>query len=106
MCDCHPIQTDIPRDQLRILEQTLHQCEEQYRRFAIDECDMDEENVAAKIKQARSAPQKNKRLQCIHEAHKALVKRKRQWVLPPNSKRRRRDRKALVKPNERGMHTN
>ena len=33
-----------------------------YRRFAID-----------KIEQARSAPQKSKRLQAIHEAHAAVV---------------------------------
>ena len=37
-----------------------------YRRFAIDEC-------GTKIKQARSAPQKSKRLQAIHEAHVAVV---------------------------------
>ena len=44
-----------------------------YRRFAIDECGMDEDNVVAKIEQARSAPQKSKRLQAIHEAHVAVV---------------------------------
>ena len=44
-----------------------------YRRFAIDECGVDEEHVVAKIKQARSAPQKSKRLQAIHEAHVAVV---------------------------------
>ena len=65
---------DIPHDQLRILEQTLQHCEEQYRRCAIDECGVEEEDVVAKIKQARSAPQKVARLQCIHEAYKALMK--------------------------------
>ena len=34
---------------------------------------MDQESVVANIKKARSAPQKNKRLQAIHEAHKAVV---------------------------------
>ena len=47
--------------------------EAEYRRFAIDECDMEEEHVVSKIKQARSAPQKNKRLQAIHEAHAAVM---------------------------------
>ena len=34
---------------------------------------MDHENAVANIKKARSAPQKNKRLQAIHEAHVALL---------------------------------
>ena len=44
-----------------------------YRRFAIDECDMEEEHFVAKIEQARSGPQKNKRLQAIYQAHAAVV---------------------------------
>ena len=55
-------------------EEELHIAEEEYRRFAIDECDVDEETVTAKIKQAQLHPQKNRRLQRIHEAHKALVR--------------------------------
>ena len=47
-----------------------------YRRFAIDECGMDEEHIAAKIEQARLAPQKDKRLQAIHQAHAAVVSQK------------------------------
>ena len=46
--------------------------EADYRRFAM-ECDMEEEHIVAKIQQARSAPQKNKRLQAIHEAHAAAA---------------------------------
>ena len=65
---------DASHEQLRILEEKLHLLEEEYRRFAIEEWDVDEETVAAKIKQARLAPQKNRRLQRIHEAHKALVR--------------------------------
>ena len=44
-----------------------------YRRFAIDECGIEEDHIFAKIEQARSAPQKNKRLQAIHEAHAAVA---------------------------------
>ena len=76
MFEREPIQTDIPCKQLRVLEQKLQIVEEEYRRFAIDECDVDEDTVAAKIKQARSGPQKNKRLQRIREAHMALMKAK------------------------------
>ena len=66
---------DVPHEQLRILEHKLHIAEEEYRRFAIVECDVDEETAAAKIMQARLSPQKNKRLlQRIHEAYKALMK--------------------------------
>ena len=60
--------------QLRILEEKLQIAEEEYRRFAIDERDLDEEAVAAKINQARLAPQTNRRLQRIHKAHEALIK--------------------------------
>ena len=47
--------------------------ENQYRRFAIDECDIEEEHIAAKIEQARWVPQKSKRLQAIYEAHVAVA---------------------------------
>ena len=100
MFEREPIQTDIPCKQLRVLEQKLQIVEEEYRRFAIDECDFDEENVTAKIKQARLAPKKNTRLQRIHEAYKALMKAKRQWTLSTDSKRRYGDHRALVKKNE------
>ena len=47
--------------------------EAEYIRFATEECDMQEELAVAKIKVARSAPQKNKRLKAIHEAHRAYM---------------------------------
>ena len=47
--------------------------EAEYIRFATEECDMQEERAVAKIKVARSTPQKNKRLQAIHEAHRAYM---------------------------------
>ena len=47
--------------------------EAEYIRFATEECDMQEELAVAKIKAARSTPQKNKRLNAIHEAHMALT---------------------------------
>ena len=56
-----------------VLVAKLQELETAYRRFSIDECGMEEEHIAAKIEQARSAPQKNKRLQAIHEAHVAAA---------------------------------
>ena len=48
-----------------------------YSTFAREECDMDEENIGAKIKDARAQTQKNKRLQAIHKAHlEVLLKAK------------------------------
>ena len=61
------------REEHVVLATKRQELEAAYRRFAIDECDMDEENVVAKIEQARSAAQKSKRLQAIHEAHVAVV---------------------------------
>ena len=61
------------RNEHAVLVTTQQELEAAYRRFAIDECGMEEEHVVAKIEQARSAPQKNKRLQDIHEAHAAVA---------------------------------
>ena len=61
------------RKEHAVLVEKQQELEAAYRRFAIDECDMEEEHVLAKIKQARSAPQKNKRLQAIHKAHAAVT---------------------------------
>ena len=61
------------RKEHAVLVTKQQELEASYRRFAIDECDMEEENVGVKIEQARAAPQKNKRLQAIHEAHAAVV---------------------------------
>ena len=61
------------RKERAVLATKRQELEAAYRRFAIDECDMEEEHIVAKIEQARSAPQKNKRLQAIHEAHAAVV---------------------------------
>ena len=48
-------------------------CEAAYRRFAIEECDMVEDHIVAKIEQARSGPQKSKLLQAIYQSHAAVV---------------------------------
>ena len=61
------------RKEHAVLVTKRQELETAYRRFAIDECDMEEEHVDTKIEQARSAPQKIKRLQAIHEAHAAVV---------------------------------
>ena len=61
------------RKEHAVLVAKRQELEAAYRRFAIDECGMEEEHIAAKIEQARSAPQKSKRLQAIHEAHAAVV---------------------------------
>ena len=52
--------------------------EAEYIRFATEECDMQEERAVAKVKAARSTPQKNKRLHAIHEAHMALMSKQAQ----------------------------
>ena len=67
------IQTATLRQELKILVAKRNQLEDAYTVFATEEVGMDQENVVANIKKARSAPQKNKRLQAIHEAHKAVV---------------------------------
>ena len=61
-----------------MLEKELQNAEDQYRHFAMKECDMDEESVYAKIMNARSAPQKNARLQRIHKAHKDVMTAKKE----------------------------
>ena len=61
------------RKEHAVLVTKQQELEAAYRRFTIDECGMEEEHVVAKIEQARSAPQKSKRLQAIHEAHAAVV---------------------------------
>ena len=52
--------------------------EAEYIRFATEECDFAEEFAVAKVKAARSTPQKNKRLHAIHEAHMALMSKQAQ----------------------------
>ena len=47
--------------------------EDAYVRVAMEECDMEEELALSKAKNARLTPQKNKRLNAIHEAHVAVV---------------------------------
>ena len=61
------------REQHKALVTKRHALEDAYRVFATEECDMEEEDAQKKIAKARSAPQKNKRLQLIHEAHKAVL---------------------------------
>ena len=56
-----------------VLVTKQQELEAAYRRVAIDDFGMEEEHVVAKIEQARSVPQKNRRLQAIHEAHVAVV---------------------------------
>ena len=70
----HPLmQVAALRKEHAVLVAKRRELEAAYRRFAIDECGMEEEHIAAKIAQARSAPQKSKRLQAIHEAHAAAA---------------------------------
>ena len=92
------MQIEFLQQKLRMLEQQLQDSEDQYRHFAVDECDMEEENVRAKIMKARSAPHSNARLQRIHEDYKALTKAKQQWTLSLSSNKSR-DRKALTRKN-------
>ena len=70
---CASIQIATLRQELQILVTKRNQLEDAYTVFATEEVGMDQESVAANIKKARSAPQKNKRLQAIHEAHKVVV---------------------------------
>ena len=67
------IQTATLRQELKILVAKRNQLEDAYTVFATEEVGVDQESVVANIKKARSASQKNKRLQAIHEAHKAVV---------------------------------
>ena len=61
------------RKEHAVLVTKQQELEAAYRRVAIDDFGMEEEYAVAKIEQARSAPQKNKRLQAIHEAHVAVL---------------------------------
>ena len=61
------------RKEHAVLSTKQQELEAAYRRFAIDERGMEEEHVVAKIERARSVPQKNRRLQAIHEAHVAVA---------------------------------
>ena len=47
--------------------------EDSYRVSTVEECGMEVEFVDAKIAKARSTPHQNKRLQAIHEAHRAVL---------------------------------
>ena len=61
------------REQHKALVTKRNALEDAYRVFATEEGDMKEEDAQKKIAKARSAPQKNKRLQLIHEAQKTVV---------------------------------
>ena len=61
------------REEHKTLVTTRTALEDAYCVFAIEECDMEEDFAKGKIAKARSAPQKNKRLQSIHEAHKQVL---------------------------------
>ena len=67
------VQIAAMREECGALIATQQELEADYRRFAIDEAGMEEEDVVTKIQQARSAPHKSKRLQAIHEAHAAAA---------------------------------
>ena len=70
----HPlVQVAALREEHAALVAKRRELEAAYRRFAMAECGMEEEHIAAKIAQARAAPQKSKRLQAIHEAHAAVL---------------------------------
>ena len=64
-----------------MLERKLQNSEDQYLRFAVDECAIEEKIVRAKIMKARSAPQSNARLQRIHEDYQAFMKATQQLTL-------------------------
>jgi hypothetical protein len=70
------VQVDTLRDQLAILEKKLRNSQDQYRRFAMEECDLNKEQVDAKIKEAKSAPSTNARLLRIHNDWKAVCAKK------------------------------
>ena len=61
------------REERKALVAKRNSLEDAYRVFATEEFDIEEEVVDIKLDQARSSPQKNKRLQSIHEAHKAVL---------------------------------
>ena len=61
------------RDEHNALATKRNTLEHAYRVSAIDECDMDEKDAQNKIAQARSTPQKNKRLQSIYKIHKQVL---------------------------------
>ena len=67
------MQIAVLRKEHVVLATKRQDLEAAYRHFAIDDFGIEEDHVVAKIDQARSAPQKNKRLQAIHEAHAAVV---------------------------------
>ena len=61
------------REERKALVTKRNALEDAYRVFVTEEFDIEEEVVDTKLDQARSSPQKNKRLQSIHEAHKAVL---------------------------------
>ena len=61
------------REEHKTLVTTRTALEDAYCVFATEEFDVEEEVSKAKIAKARSAPQKNKRLQSIHEAHEKVL---------------------------------
>ena len=56
-----------------LLAMRLNSLEAAYRDFAMKECGMEKEIVIAELKNARSAPQKNKHLKAIYDAHVAVM---------------------------------
>ena len=61
------------REERKALVTKRNALEDAYRVFATEEGDMKEEDAQKKIAKARPEPQKNKRLQLIHEAQKTVV---------------------------------
>ena len=61
------------REEHKTLVTTRTTLEDAYCVFATEEFDVEEEVSKAKIAKARSAPQKNKRLQSIYEAHEKVL---------------------------------
>merc|ERR1712096_301324 len=61
------------RKEREVLLAKRNALENGFRGCAVEECGMEEELVVAKITKARSAPQRTKRLQAIHEAHTAIL---------------------------------
>ncbi len=63
------------REEHAVLVQTRKALEDDYLRFVVEEVGIEKKVALAKIKQAREAPTKIKRLIPIHKAHKAVLEK-------------------------------
>ena len=61
------------REELKLAVKKRGASENEYRTFATEECDLENDVIVAKIEKARSEPQHNVRLHAIHVAHQAVL---------------------------------